>query len=75
MRKFFLVTVGLLVTQMVFGQMYLLPYLADGKYGVADTSGQIIIQPKYEAVATAEGCLSLIHISRSELTCNPGWRR
>ena len=55
MRKFFLVTVGLLVTQMVFGQMYLLPYLADGKYGVADTSGQIIIQPKYEAVATAEG--------------------
>lgn len=66
MRKFFLVTVGLLATQMVFGQMYLLPYLADGKYGVADTSGQIIIQPKYEAVVTAEG-VHLISVKQNGL--------
>ena len=39
----------------LFGQQFLLPYLKDGKYGIADETGKMLIEPKYEATVPSPG--------------------
>lgn len=47
-------------------QVILLPYLSGTKYGVADESGKLLIQPQYEVVFTKEGS-SLIQVKQNGL--------